>query len=59
MPQRVTVLRDGVPAVIEATGLVPGDVVLVEEGERIAADMRLLAGGVEVDLSALTGESCL
>jgi calcium-translocating P-type ATPase len=57
MPQRVTVLRDGVPAVIEATGLVPGDVVLVEEGERIAADMRLLAGAVEVDLSALTGES--
>ena len=57
MPQRVTALRDGEPAVIEATGLVPGDVVLLEEGERIAADMRLLSGAVEVDLSALTGES--
>jgi magnesium-transporting ATPase (P-type) len=57
MPQRVTALRDGEPAVIEATGLVPGDVVLVEEGERIAADMRLLSGAVELDLSPLTGES--
>jgi calcium-translocating P-type ATPase len=57
MPQRVTVLRDGAPQVIEATGLVPGDIVLLEEGERIAADMRLLSGAVEVDLSTLTGES--
>ena len=36
---------------------VPGDVVIVEEGDRIAADMRLLSGAVEVDLSTLTGES--
>jgi calcium-translocating P-type ATPase len=57
MPQQVTVLRDGKPRVIEATGLVPGDVVLLEEGERIAADMRLLSGAVQLDLSALTGES--
>ena len=57
MPQRVTVLRDSSPVVIETTALVPGDVVQVEEGERIAADMRLLSGAVEVDLSALTGES--
>jgi calcium-translocating P-type ATPase len=57
MPQHATVLRDGTPAVIEATGLVPGDVVVLEEGERIAADMRLLSGDVEVDLSTLTGES--
>jgi calcium-translocating P-type ATPase len=57
MPQRVTVLRDRVPTVIEATSMVPGDVALLAEGERIAADMRLLSGAVEVDLSALTGES--
>jgi calcium-translocating P-type ATPase len=57
MPQHVTVLRDGKPTVIEATGLVPGDMVLLEEGARIAADMRILSGAVEVDLSALTGES--
>lgn len=30
---------------------------LLEEGERVAADMRLLSGAVEVDLSTLTGES--
>jgi magnesium-transporting ATPase (P-type) len=57
MPQHATVLRDGKPTVIESTGLVPGDVVLLEEGARIAADMRMLSGAVEVDLSALTGES--
>ncbi len=57
MPQRVTVLRDARPTVIETTGLVPGDVVLLEEGARIAADMWILSGTVEVDLSALTGES--
>jgi calcium-translocating P-type ATPase len=57
MPQHVTVLRDGAAQVIEATTLVTGDVVLIEEGERIAADMRLLSGAVEVDLSTLTGES--
>lgn len=57
MPHRVTVLREGAAVVIEASGLVPGDVVLLEEGERIPADMRLLSGDVEVDLSTLTGES--
>jgi magnesium-transporting ATPase (P-type) len=57
LPQRVSVLREGDPAVILASELVPGDVVLVEEGDRIAADMRLISGAVEVDLSALTGES--
>ena len=57
MPQRVTVLRDGRRCVLAAIDLVPGDVVLLEEGERVAADMRLLSGAVEVDLSTLTGES--
>jgi len=57
MPQHANVLRDGASRVIEAVELVPGDVVLLAEGERIAADMRLLLGAVEVDLSTLTGES--
>ncbi|MDQ6806913.1 MAG: cation-transporting P-type ATPase, partial [Actinomycetota bacterium] len=47
----------GEPASIRAAEEVPGDVVVMEEGERIAADMRLISGAVEVDLSALTGES--
>jgi calcium-translocating P-type ATPase len=57
LPQHVTVLRDRKPASILAAELVPGDIVLVEEGDRIAADMRLISGGVEVDLATLTGES--
>ncbi len=57
LPQHVTVLRDGQSSSILAADLVPGDVVVVEEGDRIAADMRLISGGVEVDLSTLTGES--
>src|SRR5690349_4585416 len=57
LPQRAAVLRDGVRQDVAARDLVPGDVMLVEEGERICADARLLAGGVEVDLSTLTGES--
>ncbi|HEX4837655.1 MAG TPA: cation-transporting P-type ATPase [Solirubrobacteraceae bacterium] len=57
MPQHATVLRDRAPQVIEATGLIPGDIVVLAEGDRIAADMRLLSGALEVDLSTLTGES--
>ncbi len=57
MPQEVKVLRGEKPTVVTANALVPGDVVIVEEGDRIAADMRLLSGAVEVDLSTLTGES--
>lgn len=57
LPQRAKVERDGVITEIDASELVPGDVVVIEEGDRIAADIRLLAGAVEVDMSALTGES--
>ncbi len=57
LPTHATAIRDGQRQVIEARDLVPGDVLLIEEGERISADARLLSGGVEVDGSALTGES--
>ena len=57
VPQKLTVVRDGTRRVIDTAELVPGDIALVEEGERIAADMRLISGAVEVDLSTLTGES--
>jgi calcium-translocating P-type ATPase len=57
MPQHVRVLRDGAPTTIGAPQMVPGDIALLSEGERVAADMRLLTGAVEVDLSTLTGES--
>jgi calcium-translocating P-type ATPase len=57
LPQQAAVRRDGKRRVVDARELVPGDVMLVEEGERISADARLLDGTLEVDLSMLTGES--
>ena len=57
VPEQATVLRGGVPLTVPARGLVPGDVLLVEEGARISADARLLDGAIEVDASMLTGES--
>ncbi len=54
----VRVLRDGSPGVVHATELVPGDVVLLEEGDRIPADGRLIrAHDLRIDESPLTGES--
>jgi H+-transporting ATPase len=51
------VLRDANLQVIPARELVPGDIVRVRSGDIIPADMKLLAGSVSVDQSALTGES--
>ena len=53
-----TVLRNGAPEQVDSKTLVPGDVVLLEEGSRIPADGRLLTSiELSVDESALTGES--
>jgi calcium-translocating P-type ATPase len=57
IPAQAKVVREGRHQVIEARALVPGDVLMIEEGDRISADARLLSGGIEVDSSALTGES--
>ena len=57
LPQRSDVLRDGEVVSVEAAQLVPGDVVVIGEGQRISADARLLVGEVTVDISTLTGES--
>jgi calcium-translocating P-type ATPase len=57
LPQHANVLRDGAPVTVEAARLVPGDVLLLAEGDRISADARMLTGTIEVDASTLTGES--
>jgi calcium-translocating P-type ATPase len=57
LPQQVTVLRDGAAQEIDAQAIVPGDVLAIQEGDRVSADARLLDGAIEVDLSTLTGES--
>ena len=52
------VLRDGAELVVAGRDVVPGDVVLLESGERVPADLRLFdANGLQVDESMLTGES--
>ncbi len=57
LPSEARVIRDGEELGIPTTELVPGDVLLIEEGERISADARLLDGSLEIDMSTLTGES--
>jgi Ca2+-transporting ATPase len=55
---RARVVRDGRRREVESTDLVPGDVVFIESGSRIPADIRLVeAHALEVDESLLTGES--
>ena len=52
------VIRDGVASEVPGEDVVPGDLLLVREGDRVAADARLLdVSSIEVDESALTGES--
>ncbi|HEX7304686.1 cation-transporting P-type ATPase, partial [Lentzea sp.] len=54
----VTVVRDGVPVRVPSAELVPGDVVLLDAGDQVGADVRLVgARELRVDESALTGES--
>jgi len=51
------VLRNGDSYEIDAEELVPGDIVLLESGDRIPADLRLLTcHDLEIDESLLTGE---
>lgn len=56
--QEVTVLRGGSVHRVPMEGIVPGDIMLLTEGDRITADGRLLAmEDLQVNESALTGES--
>lgn len=53
-----TVLRDGAPRSVSARELVPGDIVLLEAGNIVPADLRLVAtSSLAIDESVLTGES--
>ena len=58
LPLRVKVLRDGRQEEILARDLVPGDVMVLEEGDRVPADGRLVElNALKVDNSPITGES--
>jgi sodium/potassium-transporting ATPase subunit alpha len=58
LPCRAKVVRDGEPREIPASEVVRGDLILLEEGDQVPADARLLSVvGLKVDNSSLTGES--
>jgi sodium/potassium-transporting ATPase subunit alpha len=58
LPQEVKVLRDGKATSLAVTQLVPGDIVLLEQGDNVPADCRLIeAFGVRVNNATITGES--
>ncbi|MBQ3307228.1 MAG: HAD-IC family P-type ATPase [Bacilli bacterium] len=56
--EKVKVQRDGVEQLVDSTELVVGDIVFLESGDKIAADLRILEShNFTVDESILTGES--
>jgi len=58
LPLHVRVIRDGITKNIEAEDLVPGDIMVLGEGDHISADGRLIeASELRIDQSTLTGES--
>ena len=55
---KVNVIRNGKEKVIDSSNLTVGDIVLLESGDKISADMRIIkANNLSVNESALTGES--
>ncbi|MEW5963904.1 MAG: cation-transporting P-type ATPase [Pseudomonadota bacterium] len=55
---KASVLRDGARATIDACDVVPGDILLLEAGDRVTADVRLVkARNLRIDEAILTGES--
>jgi Ca2+-transporting ATPase len=55
---KATVVRDGERHAIPAAELVPGDVVVLEPGDKVPADLRLVASRqLQIDEAAITGES--
>ena len=58
LPRRATVVRDGVRREVDAADLVVGDLVLLEAGDRVSADLVVQASAsLRLDVSTLTGES--
>ncbi len=55
---RSMVIRDGRRLTIDATGIVSGDIMPLQAGDKIAADLRIIqAKGLRIEEAALTGES--
>src|SRR5690625_5215996 len=56
-PETATVLRDGEPETVEVWELVPGDIVLIRNGEQVPVDGVVISGNRGVDEATITGES--
>jgi len=53
-----TIIRDGRPGIIRAREVVPGDIIVLEEGDIVPADIRLSeVSHLQIEEAALTGES--
>ncbi len=60
VPQQVKVRRDNKDIDVDAKRLVPGDIIFLKDGDKIAADVRVIQSfEMKVDNSSLTGESKL
>ncbi len=58
LPHQVTALREGAACRLPADELVPGDLILIGEGDSVPADCRLIeAAAMRVNLATITGES--
>ena len=58
MKIEATVIRDGIKKQISASDLVPGDIVILQSGDKVPADIKLLkVKELQIDESTLTGES--
>ena len=55
--KHATVIRNGKQVVVAASALVPGDIIILQGGSAVPADVRLLeVNGIAINESALTGE---
>jgi magnesium-transporting ATPase (P-type) len=58
VPQKTTVIRQGDTKIVASSQIVPGDVVVLQAGDRVSADLRLFSiKNLQCDESTLTGES--
>jgi sodium/potassium-transporting ATPase subunit alpha len=58
LPQQVKATRDGLPVLVSACDLVPGDLITVHEGDRVPADARVIEShGLRINNATVTGES--
>lgn len=60
IPPETLVIREGIQSKVAAVDLVPGDLVIIEFGKKIPADIRIIESvDLKVDNSSLTGESVM